>query len=114
MADFTYTGGGIIAAKRCGNIVSFLPRKVVIVQFAEGERAWLRYEAARGRIRSVWIKRIKIINNAATFGQNNIIYFDNLNAVFNEDDLVTNSDAIAIAIAYHQNRLYQAQKASGC
>lgn len=114
MADFTYTAGGSIFANRCGNNVVFFPKRMITLQFVEGDRAWLRYEAERGRIRSVWIKRVKIVASAATLGRPTIVYFDNLNAVFNEDDLITNSEAVGIAILYHQRRLYEAQKAIEC
>jgi hypothetical protein len=114
MANFTYTGGGAMTAARCGNNVVFFPKRRLLLQFFEGDRAWLRYEAERGKLRSVWIKRIRIVTNAATLGRTTVVYFDNLNAVFNEDDLITNSDATTIALAYHQRRLVEAQRAIEC
>lgn len=115
LTSYNYSsGGGVMTLKRCGNNVAFVPKKFLSVQFVEGDRAWLRYEAERGRIRSVWVKRIKIVTSAATFGRPTVVYFDNLNAIFNEEDLITNSEAVGIALAYHQRRLYEAQRAIEC
>ncbi|MGV2436029.1 MAG UNVERIFIED_CONTAM: hypothetical protein LVT10_15015 [Anaerolineae bacterium] len=114
MADFTYEAEGLVTAKRCGNNVGVSSKRMVVIQFSEGDRAWIRYEAERGRIRSVWIKRLKITQSAATYGRVVVLYFDNLNAAFNEEDLITNSDAVRIALDYHQRRLYEAQKAIEC
>lgn len=111
---FSYVAEGRITFGHCGEIVIFLPKQVIVLQFIEGDRAWLRYEANRGKIRSIWIKRIKITSSAITGGQVNVIYFDNLNAVFNEIDLITNSEALSIALAYHQRQLREAELALGC
>jgi putative ABC transport system permease protein len=80
----------------------------------DSDRAWLKYEALRGRVRSVWIKKLKVVSGLSTLGKPVVIYYDNLNAVFNEEDLITNSDAVNIALAYHQKRLLDAQKALEC
>jgi hypothetical protein len=100
--------------KRCGNNVVFVPKRLLSVLFVEGDRAWLKYEALRGRVRSVWIKKLKVVSGLSTLGKPVVIYYDNLNAVFNEEDLITNSDAVNIALAYHQKRLLDAQKALEC
>jgi hypothetical protein len=83
---YVYSSSGGMVARRCGNNVLFFPKKLLILQFVEGDRAWLRYEAQRGKLRSVWIKRIKIVSGLATLGRPTVVYFDNLNAVFNEED----------------------------
>lgn len=111
---YSYLSTGSVSFNRCGDIFVFLPKHLVTVQFKEGDRAWLRFEAARGKIRSIWIKRMKIFANAKTDGAIVITYIDNTNAIFNAEDLITHSEALQIAIYYHQRRMYESQKALEC
>jgi hypothetical protein len=111
---YNYVASGRLFFDRCGDIFVFSPKHLVVVQFKEGDRAWLRFEAARGRIRSVWIKRMKMVANVETGGAVVIMYIDNTNALFNEEDLITHSEAIQIALYYHQRRMREAQKALEC
>jgi hypothetical protein len=111
---YGYVSGGKLSIKRCGNNIFYFPKHLIILSFMEGDIAWLRYEANRGKIRNVRIKRVKITNSILTLGKPTIIYYDNLNAIFNEDDLVTHDIAVSLAISYHQRRLYEAQKAIEC
>ena len=111
---YSHNSQGGMRASRCGTIIFYFPKKVVVLNFIEGERAWLKYEAKKGKIKSIWINRIRIIVNEKTQGLPVILYYDNLNAIFNKEDLITNSEAVNIALAYHQKRLLEAQKALNC
>ena len=111
---YSYTGEGTLKLSRCGNNVVYIPRKFVTVPFKAGQRAWLKYQAQKGKIESVVVKTVKIISNYSTGGAYNVMYFDNLNAIFNESDLINQSDAINFALNYYQNRLYLAEKALEC
>lgn len=111
---YAYTTTGIMLLKRCGTLANFLPKRLITLLFREGDTAWLKYEAMRGKLRSVWIKRVKIISANSTDNALSVIYFDNLNAAFNTDDLIAHDQAVKIAIAYYQKILNQSRKALEC
>jgi hypothetical protein len=112
MPTSTYAAEGTITTKHCGNHYAFFPKQLIAVKFAEGEKAWLAQEALNGKIRSVWIKKINFVTNTST--RPTLMYFDNLNAAFNESDLITHGEAVSAAIAYHLRRIQKAQQALEC
>lgn len=111
---YAYSGSGKLHAANCGNNIVFLPKIFIEIPFKAGQRAWLKYEAQKGKIRSVMVKKVKILSDLSTLGGINVMYFDNLNAVFNETDLINQSEAIAIALAYYQRRILLAKQALEC
>ncbi len=110
-AYFGYVGGGAMGLTRCGTIWWFSPARLVPVRFKPGEIAFLRYEAQKGKIRSVWIQRYRIFSD---YGMPGVIYFDNLNQAFNDSDLVSNADAVTIAAAFLNSRILATQQALQC
>lgn len=109
--QYLYNGGGSIGLKLRGCAAYRAPKSFIYLKWKEGDEAWLYYEAVRGRLRSVFIKRVKVTVNEATFNQPEVIYFDLNNAAFNPEDLISNEEAINLATLYYQYRLEQAQKA---
>jgi hypothetical protein len=110
---YIYTASGGLKLKKCGIGMEFLPLHIHETVFGVGDEAWLKYKAQKGKIQSVYIKKVKIISDALFQGRGHcdVIYFDTLNSAYNEDELITNSEAIAIATAYIENRLKQAARA---
>lgn len=111
---YAYSGSGKLYAANCGNNIVYVPKKLVTVAFKAGQRAWLKHKAQKGKIESVMVKKVKILSDLSTLGGINVMYFDNLNAVFNETDLINQSEAISIALAYYQSRIFAARKAMEC
>lgn len=103
---FTYVASGGLSLRRCGLIWEFSPRLVRAVNFLPGEKAWLKYKAQIGIIEFVVVKKIKFFDNL--YG---VMYFDTFNRAYNEDDLVGETTAVALATAYLELRIQQANAA---
>ena len=103
---FTYVASGGLSLRRCGPIYSFTPRRVRAVNFLPCEKAWLLFKAQVGIVEFVVVKKIKFFDDLL-----GVIYFDTFNRAYNEGDLIGETDATAIATAYIQQRIQQAQRA---
>jgi hypothetical protein len=109
---FTYVASGGILLSRCGINWQFRPLYIHPTAFDVGDKAWLKYKAQKGKLVSVVIKKI-VVHPFLYEGRGNCtaIYFDTLNAAYNEDDLITNAEAVAIAVAFLERELLQAEGA---
>ena len=86
----------------------------VTYKFAEGSAAYIIDEASRGHIKYVVIKKVKLAFNKHPFDkvryQTKALYTDTFNGLWNEWDLCSEVDAIAIATKYLQDQQAMAQK----
>jgi hypothetical protein len=104
--SYSWNASGGVHLRRCGHIWSVTPLIIYTIRFVKGDQAWLRYKAQVGILESIFIKKYKIFGDQATYG---VIYFDTVNAAYNDGDLISNADAIALVQAY---LLLKAQQAS--
>ncbi len=58
------------------------------------------FEARSGRLEKIAIKAVRLINRLATQGQTIVLYKDNLNALFNADELCDLTTAREYVLAY--------------
>ena len=104
---FTYTASGSISFSNCAGFCA--PKAFIYLRWKQGDQAWIRHEALRGRLRSMLVKKISLTYK--NYSQPGVVYFDLNNSVYNPDDLISNAEAISLATAFYQNRLAVAQAA---
>lgn len=85
-----------------GGLESFgcsLVEKRISVSYRWGERSivYLKYKAIRGCIEKVAIKRV-VMNNK--YGGYVPVYWDNLNSIYNENELITEIEARQLVQTY--------------
>lgn len=108
MADYTYIGSGGAETLGCAEVSM---KVYYVYPYGEGSIVFLRYKAERGVLEKIAIKRVLIRQNAKTGGAVLFLYQDTLNALFNESDLCTQEEAVAIATAYYEKVQADALKA---
>lgn len=97
MMDFEYvaTGWG-----HPGGSAEVKVEYFYFVRFAVGAIAYdCRAASSKGRIEPVVIKKYKIIYNPY-----DVLYTDTLNALWNEDQLCSHSEAVNFAISYYERQ----------
>lgn len=93
MADFNYTGSGVIDLVGCGKSIK---AKFFEIAFDIGDTAYLLEQANKGELEKIVIKKYFI-------KYRNVIYQDTFNSVYEERELVPHSTAVSIALAYYNN-----------
>ena len=111
MATFSEigSGGGIVAG--CG-FITFV--KSYVTLFGPGDITYNIDKAKVGVLERVVIKTQKVINEKRTGGLFQVMYVDTLNGLWNEWDLVSHAEAIAIATAYYEDLLEDAAELKVC
>ena len=94
MSDFTYAANGGVAVFGKSHVkVEYIYH----TKFNIGKVAYSRQAAvSKGRLEGIVIKSYKII-----FHLNDVIYTDTLNGLWNERHLCSKSEAVDLAIRYH-------------
>lgn len=104
--DYLYEGSGGISVGGC---VRAVKRIFYIFKYAPGTTLYLCYKAKRGVLERITIKKINVIANSKTGYIPTPIYVDTYNALYNEWDLCTESNAVALATAFYEKQLALAQ-----
>jgi hypothetical protein len=99
MAVFNENGAGGVNVAGCGIITYIDVHKTL---YAARDILFNIYKAKKGVLEKVVIKKVKIINGKLTYGQFEVMYVDTYNALWNEWDLVSHSQAIVLATAHYQ------------
>ena len=86
----TYWGGGEIL---CGGKAFCHEGVYFHYKFAKGDTAYLRSMANKGQLVAITIADVRLLNSPSTFGVNVPIYVDQLNSLYNQGDLMTESEA---------------------
>lgn len=101
MITFSYVGSGTVYTKGCA-----VTKKITYIQYKYGENSivYVKYKAEKGIIERIAIKRVLLNSGPKTFNKIIPIYEDTLNSLYNEDDLILEEDAKALALAYWTKR----------
>jgi len=81
-------------------------------EFTENDFAFVQKKALKGLLEEVAIKEVQIGNDA--YGQDYITYQDTWNSLWNEDELVAETDAIDLAVAYWNSYIAQLENLDLC
>lgn len=103
------SGGAIISG--C-SLISFVD--ILYTTFAQGDVGYNVNKARVGVLEKVVIKKQKAIRNLKTHGKLTVLYIDTFNALWNESDLVSLSNAKTIAVNYLQGLLEDLDKIKNC
>jgi hypothetical protein len=100
MTAFVYSPSGLL----CWHAYSpAVYRATVRTKYAVRDVVYSRFAAAqRGRLEPVAIKRLYFVDPQFTGAELRVLYIDTLNGWWNESDLLTQSEAQAVAGTYRQ------------
>jgi hypothetical protein len=73
----------------------------ISVKYGPGTTVYLCYRATEGVLEKIAIKKVKLIRGYTSDNYPLALYFDMNNFIYNEDELCTESEAIARAIDYY-------------
>jgi len=111
---FTYEASGNLSLSKCGIGYSNSPIFIRNVEFSVGDQAWLKYKAEKGKLESIIVKKINLIDfTYRGNGPVTVIYVDTFNALYNETDLISYSDALILKTNYLYNQRV-AESLAGC
>lgn len=102
--NYTYTMTGGLVISGCGSVTF---KKFIYFRYGPGSNVYLRYKASEGVLEIVTIKKIVPVSNYKTGYRLIPFYIDNLNGTYNESDLCSETDAVALATAFYESQLSQ-------
>jgi len=111
MAIFNETGSSGVKTGGCA-IITYI--KTYRTAFAAGDIVFNVDKANKGVLEKIIIKKSRIINSAKTGGQFEAMYVDTLNALWNEWDLISHAEAIALVQLYYEDLLAEAAALRKC
>jgi hypothetical protein len=111
MATFNEIGAGGGSLGGCA-IITYI--KIYHTMFAAGDIVFNIDKAKKGVLEKVVIKRQRVINSVYTGGQFEVMYVDTLNALWNEWDLISHSEAVDWAQAHYERMLAEAAALRRC
>ena len=92
----------------CGFWPVSSPSLTIAVPLLIGSIYYVIKSAQKGIIEAIVIKKYKIVNSCRTLGVPSIMYVDTLNGLWSAEDLCSQAQAIAYAIAYYENLITEA------
>lgn len=100
--NYTYTGSGFIVVGGCTSVNLYVN---LTYRFKAGDTCFLKFRAKKGKLEKVVIKEVHVVSNDYTYGAVVFMYKDTFNAIYSEDDLVTEKEAILIAKQYYEYQI---------
>ncbi len=111
MSTFNEIGSGGVSGTGCV-LITFLDR--FHTTYAQGDTAYNVNKAKVGILERVIIKKQRVVRNLRTQGLFTVMYIDTFNALWNEFDLVTFSEAQLLATTYLEDLLEELDKVDLC
>lgn len=97
----SYNGGGTIKAR---GVAKFSKKVVYPYKFAVNSEAYVKKQALLGVMEKIIINKVFIGNNRYTYYQQNNVYEDTLKSLYEEKDLITESEARELALQFWTTR----------
>jgi hypothetical protein len=72
------------------------------------------HAARKGKLEKIVLKERLVSNFKKTYGRLNVVYKDTFNGLWNESDLVEYAEAHALAQAYYERMIVEAEKLKDC
>ena len=108
----SYTGSG---GAKLGFCVSYWKINNYPHKWKVGDTLFILPSAKIGILEKVVIKQVKVISKQQTNGSFYFLYIDTTNAIYNENELVTEYDALQVAKMYFERQLaFTVQAATIC
>lgn len=99
----TETGSGTIFISSCTPINLYVN---LTYKYKVGDVCFLRFRAQKGKLEKIVIKEVRVVSNKFTSGAVKFMYIDTFNAIYGEEDLVTEKEAILIAKSYYEYLIF--------
>ena len=97
-----YTGSGTIVIAGCTIINLYVN---LIYRFKVGDVCFLKFKAVKGKLEKIVIKEVRVVSNDYIYGAVRFMYIDTFNAIYGEEDLVTEKEAILLAKQYYEYQI---------
>ena len=97
-----YTGSGIIVIAGCTVINLYVN---LTYRFKVGDVCFLKFKAVKGKLEKIVIKEVRVVSNDYIYGAVRFMYIDTFNAIYGEEDLVTEKEAIPLAKQYYEYQI---------
>lgn len=105
---FNHDSSGSLRLRSC---TTARLRKFITTRWKAGDTLWVRAKAVKGLLRTVSIKRVRIASTVKTGSAVLPLYIDSYNGLWNETDLIDRDTAVALATAYYERQLAEADAA---
>jgi AAA+ ATPase superfamily predicted ATPase len=98
---YNYFSSGKIKVGGCAKT-----QRSIYVHYKWGENSivYLKYKAQKGILEKIAIKRVILNSGPKTYNKIISIYQDTLNSLYNESDLITETEARSLAITYWETQ----------
>ena len=122
----TGSGGGLVGGialnahsptyggAKVGGCAALVYVKTYTTKYGAGDIVYSLPKAKRGILERVVIRRVNALNSLLTQGAFEVMYVDTLNSLWNEWDLVSHADALAIAKSYYEALLEDWEEVNKC
>lgn len=88
--------------------------KSYVTMYGAGDIVYSLPKAKRGILEKVVIRRTNVLNTLLTQGAFEVMYVDTLNSLWNEWDLTSHTNALALSKAYYEDLLVELAKIDNC
>jgi hypothetical protein len=105
--DYEYTMSGGLRVAGCTHVTLSVFRHF---KYSPGSLVYACFEAQKGILEEVMIKKIKLLKNRHTYNRIVPLYVDRNNAVYMEEELCTQAEAVAEATAFYEHQLVLANQ----
>ncbi len=102
---YSYTIKGTILARTCN---TYYKSDTLYYKYNPGDVLYLAYKAKIGKLEKVKIKDVRVVSSRKILGAFSFVYVDTLNSLYNERDLVYETDALLLAKTFYENRIIDA------
>lgn len=97
-----YTGSGTVFLSSC---IAINFNRNWLYKWKVGDACFLRFRAIKGKLEKIVIKQVRIVSNDYINGLVKFMYLDTFNALYGEEDLLTEKEAVLLAKQYYQYQL---------
>jgi hypothetical protein len=97
-----YTGSGTIVIAGCTVINLYVN---LTYKFKVRDVCFLKFKAVKGKLEKIVIKEVRVVSNDYIYGTVRFMYIDTFNAIYGEEDLVTEKEAIILAKQYYEYQI---------
>lgn len=100
--SYTYTGSGGFSLPIC---TKYWKTNNYLHKWKVGEIVFTKFNAIKGILEKVAIKQVKLISKKNIFGQVYFLYIDTNNSIYEENELISEFDALTLAKDYYQKQI---------
>lgn len=106
--NYSYTGGGTLIFNSC---TKYRYLKAFLYKWLPGQIVYYKPKAEIGKLEKIVVKSVQLVKNASTNGQVVFMYIDTMNSIYNEYDLISETQALILARNWYQQQIIFAQDA---